>query len=243
MISRQLKKFLAAVATAATVTCSLFAASAAFAQQVIVSPLRVTFKNDQQSELVTIRNTSKQAFTIQPRVMKWSQKDGRDLFDATRDILVAPPIVEIPPGEAQVIRLALKRPPEAGNELTYRLFIQQVVAPQASTTAALSFSWSLSLPLFVVAPDSPGSTTLQWTGAVSGKTLSLNAMNTGKMHIQVKKIRVETSAGVSASDQMFYLLPSQQMNMALPIPGGLGKSITLVAETDAGELKQEVPLQ
>jgi fimbrial chaperone protein len=237
MISRQIRISMLAIA------CALFAATAAFAQQVIVSPLRVTFKSDLQSELVTIRNTSKEAFTIQPKVMKWSQKEGKDFFDATRDILVAPPFVEVPAGESQVIRLALKRPPEAGAELTYRLFIQQVVAPKSPTAAALSFSWSLSLPLFVVAPDSLPSPTLQWTGAVNGKTLNLSAINTGKMHIQVKKIRVESSAGVSASDQMFYLLPAQQMNMALPIPGGLGKSIMLVAETDAGELKQEVPLQ
>jgi fimbrial chaperone protein len=222
---------------------ALFACTASLAQQVVVSPLRVALKNDQQSEIVTIRNTSKQTFTVQPKVMKWSQKDGKDVFEPTRDVLVAPPIIDVPAGESQVIRLALKRPPEQSSELTYRLFIQQVVAPQKQSTTALAFSWSLSLPVFVSALDANTVASLKWTGTAVGKTMTLTAANSGSMHVQVKKVRVESSAGVSESDQMFYLLPAQQLKLAVPIPAGMGKTVTLVADTDAGEMKQEVLLQ
>jgi fimbrial chaperone protein len=240
MISSQSKKRFSAVV--------LFCVFSAFlgtsvAQQVSVAPLRVTFKTDQQSEIVTIRNTSKQAFTIQPKVMRWSQKDGQDIHEATRDVIVAPPIVEVSAGETQVIRLALKRPPEAKAELTYRLFIQQVMAPQKFNSTGLSFAWNLSLPVFVAPTDATITPILQWNGAVNGKTMSLTATNSGASHIQVKKIRVETSAGVSEGGQMFYLLPAQQLKLAVPVPGGLGKSVTLIADTDIGELKQEVVLQ
>ncbi len=237
MISRQIKfRFIAFV-------CVLAQSSFAFAQQVLVSPLRVSFKSEQQSEIVSIRNTSKDTFTVQPKVMKWSQKDGKDVFEPTRDLLVAPPIVDVAAGESQVIRIALKRPPEPGKELTYRLFIQQVVAPQKQSTTALAFSWNLSLPVFVTTADSSASASLQWTGDVSGKTMTLTAINSGSMHVQVKKIRVESSAGVSASEQMFYLLPAQQLKLAVPVPAGMGKSVVLVADTDAGEMKQEVILR
>jgi fimbrial chaperone protein len=237
MISRQLKNFFVAVA------CVVFATTIAHAQQVVVSPLRVTFKNDLQSEIISIRNTSKQSFTVQPKVLRWSQKDGKDVFDATRDILVAPPIVEVPAGETQVIRLALKRAPEAGSEMSYRIFIQQVAVPAKEGTTALAFSWSLSLPIFVSATDAAVKPALQWTGTSANKVLTLNATNNGSMHIQVKRIRVESSVGVSESDQMFYLLPAQQQKLALTVPGGLGKSVVLIADTDAGEIRQEVSLQ
>jgi fimbrial chaperone protein len=237
MISRQIKfRFIALV-------CVLAQSTFAFAQQVLVSPLRVSFKSEQQSEIVSIRNTSKDTFTVQPKVMKWSQKDGKDVFEPTRDLLVAPPIVDVAAGESQVIRIALKRPPEPGKELTYRLFIQQVVAPQKQSTTALAFSWNLSLPVFVTTADSSASASLQWTGDVSGKTMTLTAINSGSMHVQVKKIRVESSAGVSASEQMFYLLPAQQLKLAVPVPAGVGKSVVLIADTDAGEMKQEVILR
>jgi fimbrial chaperone protein len=237
MISRQLKFFVT------TAFCLLTFSHFAFAQQVLVSPLRVSFKTEQQSEIVSIRNTSNQTFTVQPKVMKWSQKDGKDVFEPTRDILVAPPIVDVAAGENQVIRIALKRPPESGKELTYRLFLQQVVAPQKQSSAALAFSWNLSLPVFVTTADSSTVASLKWTGSVSGKTMTLTAVNSGSMHVQVKKLRVESSAGVSQSEQMFYLLPAQQLNLAVPIPAGMGKSVVLVADTDAGEMKQEVVLQ
>jgi fimbrial chaperone protein len=237
MISRQIKTHF--VAFVCLLGCSTFA----LAQQVLVSPLRVSFKSEQQSEIVSIRNTSKETFTVQPKIMKWSQKDGKDVFEPTRDLLVAPPLVDVAAGESQVIRVALKRPPEPGNELTYRLFIQQVVAPQKQSTTALAFSWNLSLPIFVTTADSSAVASLKWNGSVSGKTMTLTAVNSGSMHVQVKKLRVESSAGVSASEQMFYLLPAQQLKLAVPIPAGLGKSVTLIADTDAGEMKQEVILQ
>jgi fimbrial chaperone protein len=240
MISSQVKNSARAVLMFIFFCASLNAANA---QQVSVSPLRITFKNDQQSEIVTIRNTSKQTFTIQPKVLRWSQKDGQDVHEASRDVIVAPPIVEVPAGETQVIRLALKRAPEANRELSYRLFIQQVVAPQKFNSTGLSFAWNLSLPIFVLPTDAAITPKLQWNGSVVGKTMTLTATNTGGAHIQVKKVRVETSAGVSESGQMFYLLPSQQLKLAVPVPGGLGKSVVLVADTDVGEMKQEVALE
>jgi fimbrial chaperone protein len=243
MISSQIKKRFAAFATFAFVVFGYVCFGVANAQQVSVSPLRITFKNDQQSEIVTIRNTSKQMFTIQPKVLRWSQKDGQDVHEASRDVIVAPPIIDVPAGETQVIRLALKRPPEANKELSYRLFIQQVVAPQKLNSTGLSLAWNLSLPIFVLPIDTTTKPDLQWIGSVSGKTMTLTATNSGGAHIQVKKVRVETSAGISESGQMFYLLPTQQLKLAVPVPGGLGKSVVLVADTDAGELKQEVVLQ
>jgi fimbrial chaperone protein len=245
MIPSPLTKRLFDVCVSHAFICALFVLflSSANAQQVSVSPLRVTLKTEQQSEILTVRNTSQQAFTIQPKVMKWSQKDGKDVMEATRDVLVAPPIIEVPAGESQVIRLALKRAPEAGKELTYRLFIQQVTAPQKFSTTGLTFAWNLSLPIFVTPVDSGLTPTLQWTGAVNGKTLAFTATNSGSMHIQVKKIRIESSAGVSESSQMFYLLPAQQLKVAIQAPAGVGRSVVLVADTDAGELKQEVVLQ
>jgi fimbrial chaperone protein len=240
MISSQVKNSARAVVMFIFFCASLNAANA---QQVSVSPLRITFKNDQQSEIVTIRNTSKQTFTIQPKVLRWTQKDGQDVHEPSRDVIVAPPIVEVPAGETQVIRLALMRAPEANRELSYRLFIQQVVAPQKFNSTGLSFAWNLSLPIFVLPTNTAITPKLQWNGSVAGKTMTLTATNTGGAHIQVKKVRVETSAGVSESGQMFYLLPSQQLKLAVPVPGGLGKSVVLIADTDVGEMKQEVALE
>jgi fimbrial chaperone protein len=219
--------------------CTALTCSSAFAQQVSVTPLRVLFKGEQQSDVITMRNTSKEAFTVQPKVVKWSQKDGVDVFEPTRDILVAPPIVEIGAGESQVIRLALRRAPDGSQELSYRIFLQQVGVEKKSNSTGVSFAWNLSLPIFVL-PTVPAIADLQWAAQANGKTISLTATNPSLTHVQIKKIKLESSVGTSEVGQMFYLLPGQQGKVVMPAPAGAIQKVTVIADTDAGEIRREV---
>jgi fimbrial chaperone protein len=219
--------------------CTALTCSSAFAQQVSVTPLRVLFKGEQQSDVITMRNTSKEAFTVQPKVVKWSQKDGVDVFEPTRDILVAPPIVEIGAGESQVIRLALRRAPDASQELSYRIFLQQVGVEKKGNSTGVSFAWNLSLPIFVL-PTVPAIADLQWAAQANGKTISLTATNPSLTHVQIKKIKLESSVGTSEVGQMFYLLPGQQGKVVMPAPAGAIQKVTVIADTDAGEIRREV---
>jgi fimbrial chaperone protein len=221
----------------------LFLPLLSVAQQVSVSPLRVTFANEQQSEILSLRNVSKSSFTVQPKVVKWIQRDGQEFFEPTRDIIVAPPIVEVPAGETQVIRLSLRRPPEANAELTYRVFLQQVLAPQTQSGTGLTFAWSLSLPIFVN-PSSPvAPANLSWKAELNGKNIDLTATNTGVMHVQVKGVRLEAGASVTTGGQMMYLLAGHTGKMSAPAPAGKSDRIVVVADTDMGEMRREVPLQ
>jgi fimbrial chaperone protein len=219
--------------------CAALFCSSAFAQQVSVTPLRVSFKGEQQSDVITLRNTSKDAFTVQPKVMKWSQKDGVDVFEPTRDILVAPPIVEVPAGELQVIRLALRRGPDAAQELSYRIFLQQVGVEKKGNATGVSFAWNISLPIFVL-PTAPAIADLQWAAQANGKTLTLTAMNPSLGHVQIKKIKLESSVGTSEVGQMLYVLPGQQGKIIAPMPAGGNQKFTVIADTDVGEIRREV---
>jgi fimbrial chaperone protein len=222
---------------------SLFVCSAVQAQQVSISPLRVAFKGDQQSEILTLRNVSNAPFTVQPKVMKWTQRDGKDVFEPTREVLVAPPIVEVPAGETQVIRLSLRRAPDAKEELAYRVFVQQVAALQKSNSSTLSFSWSLSLPIFVAPLSDLSTPNLEWVGQTNGKTLELAVTNPGVQHIQVKSIKVESAVASTSSSQMIYVLGGQTGKLSVAAPAGASDKVTIVANTDAGEIRREVAIR
>jgi fimbrial chaperone protein len=213
------------------------------AQQVSVAPLRVNFKGDQQSEVLTLRNVSATPFTVQPKVVKWSQVDGKDVFEPTRDVLVAPPFADIPGGEAQVIRFSLRRPPSAQEELTYRVLLQQVVSPNAASGASVTFAWTLSLPIFVAPVKEVSPANLVVVGRSNGKNVDLAISNTGLSHIQVKSVKLESSVGSSSGGQMVYLLAGQSNKLSVPAPAGKSERLTLIADTDAGEVRREVVLQ
>jgi fimbrial chaperone protein len=223
--------------------CALLLSATVSAQQVSISPLRVTFKGDQQSEILTLRNVSNGPFTVQPKVMKWTQRDGKDVFEPTREVLVAPPIVEVPAGETQIIRLSLRRAPDAKDELSYRVFVQQVAAPQKNNSATLSFSWSLSLPIFVAPLSDVSTPNLEWVGQMNGKNLELAVTNPGVQHIQLKSIKVESTVGSTSSAQMIYVLGGQTGKLIVAAPAGVSDKVTIVANTDAGEIRREVAIR
>jgi fimbrial chaperone protein len=222
---------------------ALLLSATVYAQQVSISPLRVTFKGDQQSEILTLRNVSNAPFTVQPKVMKWSQRDGKDVFEPTREVLVAPPIVEVPAGETQVIRLSLRRAPDSKEELSYRVFVQQVAAPQRNNSSMLSFSWNLSLPIFVAPLNDVSTPNLEWVGQINGKNLELAVTNPGVQHIQVKSIKVESAVASTSSAQMIYVLGGQTDKLTVTAPAGTSDKVTIVANTDAGEIRREVAIR
>jgi fimbrial chaperone protein len=215
----------------------------AYSQQISISPLRINFSGNQQSEVITLRNTSATTFTVQPKIMKWSQVDGKDVFEPTREVLVAPPFAEILGGESQVIRFALRRAPSATEELSYRVFLQQVAAPQRATGAAVTFAWNLSLPIFVAPSTELPAPELTVVAKAVGSNIELSISNSGASHVQVKNLKLESSVATSTGGQMAYLLAGQSGKFIVPAPAGKSDRLKMIADTDVGEIRRELVLQ
>lgn len=112
-------RHLAAVVVALNVTV-------ASAQQISVFPIRVEFAADKTSTSVTVGNNTERTLVLQPSAVTWQQINGAEKQEPTRDILTAPPLVEIAPGAQQVIRVALRAAAQADRELSYRLLLREV---------------------------------------------------------------------------------------------------------------------
>ncbi len=67
---------------------------------------------------------------VQIRVVRWSQKGGAEQLEDTRELLVTPPVLQIPANSQQIVRVALRREPDGAQELTYRVIFEEV--PQAA---------------------------------------------------------------------------------------------------------------
>ena len=48
--------------------------------------------------------------SFQTETLTWSQPDGANHYEPTEDLLVAPPIAEIPPHSSQIFRITLRKP-------------------------------------------------------------------------------------------------------------------------------------
>jgi fimbrial chaperone protein len=237
------------------ISCALFASFVyldAQAANLSVYPLRGELNTGKTSEVFTIRNQSSEPVVVQASVSRWSQKEGQDVLDATRDILVAPAVIEIPANESQIVRVAVRKAADPSREESFRLLIQEVPRPKQANGSQVVVALSISLPIFYVA--TPGSLTgsLDVTSAlatssldknVTKNTLTLVVSNPGAAHVQVTSTQASDGQGALGKfGSMFYVLPgvTRKLGMAIDRPAATGKAVKVDLVTTKGTITKEV---
>ena len=216
----------------------------------MVDPTRIELAPGKLSATLTIRNDDKEPAVIRLEPRVWDQKGEEDLYEATKEVLVTPPIVTIAPGAEQIVRIALRRPLDPLKELTYRLYLQEVAPPPRPGFSGLQVALRISMPIFA----KPGDAVLprpEWKVAYQGKehSLRVHLSNRGNAHLQLQEFKLsapgadkmlalqQTSAYVLAGKNRDWLL---KLDPALRLPEG---KLRLRASTDAGETDSEVEIE
>ena len=238
-------------ATAVVVLASWFAAVplASLAGSFEVNPIRVDLSAAANSAAVTVRNSGPESVVVQVSVQAWSQADGKDVLSPTSEVIISPPIATIPAGQEQVIRIGLRRAPDAQRELSYRLFIQEVPPPPQPGFQGLQVALRVGLPIFVQPRSGPARAALTWDAQlrVPG-SVSLKLQNKGTGHIQVSDVAMylrDDKEPVAAHSSLVYVLPGQSREWELPLRNaGVKKSdrLRLKVATDAGAVDTEIDL-
>jgi len=163
--------------------------------------------------------------------------------------VTSPPIFTVAPGASQILRIALRRAPDAARERSYRIFVTEVPGKPQPDFTGTQFALKISLPIFVDASGAKTSPQVEWSGARTDKgELALTAANTGAKHIQVQAVEVMKEG--SDPDARFagpwYILPGQRRTATIrPSDGHTipADRIRIKAETDAGPLAADVVLE
>ena len=194
-----------------------------------VTPIRLEFSGQQRTAALTVRNDSAEPLVVQIELMDWTQRDGQDVYSETGDLLATPPIVTVPAGRDQVFRVGLRRAPDPTRELSYRVFLREIVPPPAKDFTGLQVSLRVGVPVFVK-PLAAAKPELRWLARVAPDgRLSVTANNTGNMHVQVVDFRVNvpgTEAAIANTDQMSYVLADQTREWQLELKNALPAGTT-----------------
>jgi fimbrial chaperone protein len=214
-----------------------------------VTPIRMEFSGQQRTAALTVRNDTAEPLVVQIELMDWTQRDNQDVYAETADLLATPPIVTVAAGRDQVFRVGLRRAPDPSRELSYRVFLREIVPPPAKDFTGLQVSLRVGVPAFVK-PIAPGAKAeVRWSArAMPDGRLSVTAKNAGNMHLQIVDVRVNvpgTEAAIATTDQMIYVLADQTREWQLELKNALPVGTTrlhLMAQTDAGPVEAELAL-
>lgn len=212
-----------------------------------VSPVRVELSPAKPLSSVTITNDGDEAVKLEVEGKLWTQKDGNDDYQDTRELIVTPPVITLAAKASQIIRLGLRRGADPKNELSYRLFITEI-RPQVKTEGTgVTMNLRLSVPIFVK-PTAAVNPQLQWTAKkVEGGNLLLRAENTGNIHMQVANLQLSAGTDLVAKESSAtYLLPGQSHEWTVKPEAGKTfntSALSLTGFCDAGDLKVNLTVQ
>lgn len=165
----------------------------AFAGEFIVNPVRLDVAPSAKSASVSVVNDGADKLSFQLQAMEWSQdKDGKDQYTESRDLVFFPKLMSIEPGQEAIVRVGF-RTTAATVERTYRLFIEElpgVVKKAEGNGAQINFLVRFGLPIFA-APVLPQDGLAIETLDLKNSVLSFTTINTGNRHQMYKSIRIE----------------------------------------------------
>lgn len=230
----------------------LLSSSVAMASGLQVSPISLSLQAKQNASGLTLSNTGDNAVHAQVRVYQWSQDEKGDQLSTSRGLLASPPMIELQPGEKQLIRIIRASAPPSGVgavESSYRLSIDELPIKSAEQKSGLQFALSYSLPVFVN-PVGITKTTprLQWSYSLQpdGEQMNLRVSNSGNGHAQLADLSIIDDAGDSIDlhqGLLGYVLPGATMNWTLKtLPSSMKTSGKFKVMINATQTTQNVTL-
>ncbi|MFJ2325502.1 MULTISPECIES: molecular chaperone [unclassified Pseudomonas] len=219
----------------------MFGASTAHAaSSVLIWPIDPVLEADQQASALWLENRGSETANLQIRVFGWSQSGFAEQYQNQRDVIGSPPVAKIEPGQKQLVRLTRTKEVPPGQELAYRIIIDEIPSAQPATAdggktaAAIRFQMRYSVPLFAYGaglwskedstrardPKGVGLPQLSWrTVAVDGKPY-VEVRNQGAVHARLTDVAIK-QAGQSkplAEGLLGYVLPGAVMRWPAPTP-------------------------
>jgi fimbrial chaperone protein len=210
-----------------------------------ISPIRAQLSTGHRTEALTIVNADDSPVVIQVRVVSWSQNAGEEQLDDTREVLVTPPVLQIPANSQQIVRVALRRDPDTNQELTYRVIFEEVPQAAPKEFTGLRVALRLSVPIFVAPAHGAANAQMSWESHwLPNGQLEVAATNHGTGHLQVTDFETQFPGslmplrGVTSK----YVLPGSRMSWVLTPPADVSKqgTIPIHGHSDQGDFTADV---
>ena len=224
-------------------TCA--AAMPAGASSFNISPIRAQLDSNHRTAALTLANADDSPVVVQVRVVNWSQKNGVEQLEDTRDILVTPPVLQIPANGQQIVRVALRRAPDPAQELTYRVIFEEVPQAAPAEFRGLRVALRLSIPVFVAPAHGKANALLAWQSRwLPNGQLELAAINNGSGHSQIMDFEAQFPGSLMPlrGTTSKYVLPGSRMSWTLtPLADATRQgAIPIRGHSDQGDFSADV---
>ncbi len=234
----------------------LLLAPLAWAGSLQVSPILLEFPAGEQATGLWLSNSGTTPIRAQVRIQQWSQADGVEQLDPTQGLVASPPILEIAPGQQQLVRIVRQQANAPTQELAYRVLVDELPDAQAEDRTGLQLLLRYSIPAFVLPQGTgdarqahkPTATDLSQVAAhlqLKADAALLTVSNRGRQRIRLSQLVHVDAQGVRTplvTGLMGYVLAGQRMQWTLPLADHALHGGTLKAKFNDDLEEQSLPL-
>ncbi len=221
----------------------LLGSGRAWAAEVLVNPVVVSLSSAARSAIVVVRNQGAEAVRFELQARAWGQDPAGEMqLEPTSDLAVYPPVLALGPGEERNVRIGAVAPFGA-IEKTYRVFLQELGAPEKPEGAAqIRVLSRIGLPVFL-APAKPTERAVLGDLVARGGKVSFVLRNEGTIHVRPTVVRLEGrgkdgKAGFDRELPAWYVLAGGTRVYEVEIPAQECSAVREIAVTV--ELGREV---
>ena len=201
----------------------LFAMTGVQAASLLLRPTTLVLSGKESAATITLTNSGEQPLTAQLRLYSWDQKNNDELLVETSTLMASPPMINIPAGKSQTVRVVRVGAKPAAAQESYRLVVDEIVDRSLqSADSGVVMQLRYSVPIFVM-PKSGAKANATVNATVTGDTLSFDVTNRGTAHALISNIAVAYSDGSSRTVNaglVGYVLPDKQRQWVLKVPAG-----------------------
>ncbi len=220
-----------------------------FSANLSISPTRVFFDGQRKIDLLTLKNASEEELIVQLRAYKWEQdKEGKDVYIPTKDLIFFPKIFKIQKDEKKIIRLGTTFP--LGRlEKTYRLYIEEVPGPRTVETTTVRILLRIGVPVFISPLKTETKAAIEKAALIKGR-LFITLKNQGNSHFIIKTVKVNgTDAGGKETFNTeiggWYLLGGNSKVFTIDLPADTcpdTKTLNIDINTDKLSLNEKLDI-
>ena len=170
-----------AFACGASLLLTGWPAAPALAGTLQINPVLLEVNASRRTALVTLRNEEAEPVTIRAYALEWRQQGGEEIYAETSAVIVSPPIMTIPAGGTQLIRVGLRAPSTAPH--AYRLIVEEV--PEARPTGGIRVALRLNLPFYSMMPAGDAAAVRWAAWREHDGRWTLEAVNSGSGYVRL----------------------------------------------------------
>lgn len=222
-----------------------------------VTPIPLEAEAPATTSIIELTNRAPSPAALQIRIYRWTQNQGEDELNPTKDVVLSPPITTIAAGATQVVRVVRVTAAPLQEEEAYRVMVDELPvsgAKERPVAHSVHIQMQYLLPVFytpsknITAPPK-----LSWTLArLTGDKWNLVVKNSGGRRERVSALNLQqknskTRIQPFQKDTLVgYVLAGQTRHWPVTLPKNFpstpGATAELTYQSDSGPTSAELML-